>query len=326
VCKDNIEHIFSQFGSGTLSGCPTYWSKYCTFDPHGAWREYQRLTFWNLRPLVYIHPDCAVTTPYDVIANRTGEMEHGTCGTGFYRTKKRHFGDQLTLTVADLVSLNLAGIQRKLKKIRDYYKADRVEAENTFLDCVACIRHPPVWILMDSVPGYSHTVFEGSQGLMLDEHIGHMPHCSPSDITPRNAMKMKALDEVWLVTRCYQTRHGNGPMTNVEHPVLLTNNEKETNKLDKYQGEFRISVLDLDQLLHAKVEGIDKVVPAPTRANLVVTCTDQVDTYEVSIDGNFFTFHNVERFVRAVGEALKINGDLYVNTSPYATTVRSVRK
>ncbi len=31
VCKGDTEHIFSNFGSGTLSGCPTYWSEHCTF-------------------------------------------------------------------------------------------------------------------------------------------------------------------------------------------------------------------------------------------------------------------------------------------------------
>ena len=26
-------HVFSNFGSGTFSGVPTYWSAYCTFNP-----------------------------------------------------------------------------------------------------------------------------------------------------------------------------------------------------------------------------------------------------------------------------------------------------
>ena len=38
VHKDK-EHIFSNFGSGTLRGAPTYWSKDCTIDPVGFIKE-----------------------------------------------------------------------------------------------------------------------------------------------------------------------------------------------------------------------------------------------------------------------------------------------
>lgn len=318
VCKGKIEHVFSQFGSGTLSGCPTYWSKYCTFDPAGFRKELRLLASKKVWPRFFIHPECAVTTPYDVFANRKFEMEHGTCGTGFFRTKKRHFNDGVTIAVGDLWDLHGA-----LRKVRDYYGMEKVEGEDIFVDSLVGLgKHITI---TDTIPNYPNKVFEGSQGLMLDEHIGYMPHCSPSDITPRNAMEMEKLDEVWLVTRCYQTRHGNGPMTNVEYSVSLVNNERETNGLGKYQGEFRISVLDLDQLLHAKTEGIDKVVPASTRVNLVMTCADQVDIYKVSVNGDIFVFNDVERFVRAIGKSLKINNGLYVNTSPYSTTVREVR-
>jgi adenylosuccinate synthase len=294
-------------------------SKYCTFDPAAFKKEFNALVDKRVWPRFFIHPECAVTTPYDVFANRELEMAHGTCGTGFFRTKKRHFTDGVTIAVGDLWDLHGA-----LRKVRDYYGTESVEEEDIFVDSLVGLEKRIA--VTDTIPDHLHTVFEGSQGLMLDEHIGYMPHCSPSDITPRNAMEMKPLDEVWLVTRCYQTRHGNGPMTNEDHPVQLVNTEKETNGHNKYQGEFRISVLDLDQLLHAKTAGIDRIVPSSTRVNLVMTCTDQVDTHKVSVDGNFFDFHNVERFVRAIGESLKINGGLYVNTSPYSTTVREVSK
>jgi adenylosuccinate synthase len=321
VCKDNVEHVFSQFGSGTLSGCPTYWSKYCTFDPVGFRNELELLLSKGIHPRFYIHPDCAVTTPYDVFANRKLDKDHGTCGTGFFRTKKRHFMDGLTYPIIDMFDFS----RTTLRKISDYYGMEKIEEEDIFLCAFKEIYR--YLIFTESIPDHYPTkVFEGSQGLMLDEHIGFMPHCSPSDITPRNAMMMAPLDEVWLVTRCYQTRHGNGPMTNGKYPPQLSNTEKETNVCNKYQGEFRTSMLDLDQLMHAKVEGIDNVIPASTRVNLVITCVDQVDSYIFSTRGMTDDFAGLDYFIQYIGSALKINGGLYVNTSPYSTTVKEITK
>ena len=318
VIKGNVEHVFSQFGSGTLSGCPTYWSKYCTFDPAAFYREFRLLAEKGVKPKFFIHPDCAVTTPYDVFANRMMEKNHGTCGTGVFRTKKRHFTDGLMLKVKDMPNYEVI-----MKDIKNYYGMEKLAEEGVFRFCArkldSCMQ------VTDTIPEYKHKVFEGSQGLMLDEHIGYMPHCTPSDITPRNAMKMGKLDEVYLVTRCYQTRHGIGPMTNLDHPVHPTNNEKETNTYNRYQGEFRTTVLDLDQLQHAKLEGIDKVVPEATKVNLVMTCTDQVSEYTISMGSSIYTFINVDEFTRFIGKSLRINGDLYANASP-RSDIRLVSK
>ncbi len=324
VCKDSTEHIFSQFGSGTLSGCPTYWSNYCTFEPTGFWKERTILEGKGIHPRFYIHPDCAVTTPYDVFANREMEREDGTCGTGFYRTKQRHFRDGLTLTVHDLVSMSLSQLRYRLMEIQRDYESEKLQEESIFLDCVASIRHWPALTVTETIPNYRHLVFEGSQGLMLDEHIGHMPHCTPSDVTPRNAMEIAELDEVWLVTRAYQTRHGTGPMTNTEHPLCLINTEKETNTHNEYQGEFRKTVLDLDQLIHAKTEGIDKIIQPSTRVNLVITCIDQLSSGKVTLGGEVIINNNMKEFARLIADSLKINGDLYTNTSPYSTTIGKV--
>ncbi len=328
VCKGDKEHIFSQFGSGTLSGCPTYWSKYCTFDPFAAWNEYKQLKEIDItNPMIAFHPSCIVTTPYDVFVNREMEKEHGTCGTGFYRTKKRN-QDGVVLTLFELLDLSPSQRRQRLKIIRDYYQVEKAEKEeNAFLDSLTAIGNIIGWCFRDTLPSwYQHTVFEGSQGLMLDEHIGHMPHCTPSDITPRNAMKMADIDEIYLVSRVYQTRHGNGPMTNENYSVDLVNTEKETNKLDKYQGKFRTSMLDLDQLVHAKTEGIDKIIPSSTKVNLVMTCADQLKIYKISTEKDIFFTDEINTFVGFISKKLKINGDLYVNTSPYSTTVRRVNE
>jgi len=330
VVKDGVEHIFANFGSGTLSGCPTYWAKYCTFEPVGFWTEYKLLRTKGASPKVYIHPECPVTTPYDIIANRRGvELKHGTTGVGFFRTKQRHFHDGVRLTVHALLFNSTREVVLKLQEIRNHYGLDNADLR-LFFEALTDIRkliEDGVVIITGRLPDYEHKVFEGSQGLMLDERIGHMPHCTPSDVTPRNVLEMvPQIDEVYLVSRVYQTRHGNGPMTNTGHRMDLVNTEKETNVSHKYQGEFRVSVLDLDQLDHAKLEGIDKIVRKGTPIHLVMTCADQLSKYRVSGGGRIFAFDDVERFVNFVGNLLGVTGDRYVNTSPRSDSIRCVSK
>lgn len=332
VIKGDTEHIFANFGSGTLSGCPTFWSKHCTFEPRGFWYEYYLLREKGANPRITIHPDCPVTTVYDIFVNQSSiEVDHGTTGTGFFRTKKRHFQDDVRFTVRDLLFGTVAEVVQKLEEIRRYYGIDNLNL-TTFYEAQIGIHKLVVnkaVTVADAPTYYDHTVFEGGQGLMLDEKIGTMPHCSPSDVTPCNAMAMAPIDEVYLVSRVYQTRHGNGPMTNTSYRMSLVNTEKETNGLHAFQGEFRTSVLDLDQLIYAKERGIDAVVPAGTKVNLVLTCADQVSLYEVThgrkdFGGRVFAFDDIVEFAAFIGEKLKLTGDLYVNTSPLSTTVRRI--
>ncbi len=38
----DLMHTFSNFGSGTLLGVPTYWSEYCTVDPNNQFNDFQK--------------------------------------------------------------------------------------------------------------------------------------------------------------------------------------------------------------------------------------------------------------------------------------------
>jgi hypothetical protein len=115
-------------------------------------------------------------------------------------------------------------------------------------------------------------------------------------------------------------------MTNEgKYPLDLKNTKHETNTFNKYQGDFRIAVLDLDQLVHAKREGIDKVVPEGTRVNLVITCMDQLNKYKVSVGDQLLSFYLAAGFANHIGKTLKINGSVFMNNSPFSTTLRHWR-
>lgn len=325
VHKGDTQHIFHHLGSGTLSGCPTYWSEYCTFNPWILSLEWKELVNKGFQPKIYVHPKCAVTTPYDMYPGPESlEMKHGTCGHGIFRTKQRHV--DLPITVQDLSRASLEYLMSQLLKVGDYYKIEEMWYAD-YWNAILQMRQSLFsdFIVTDCPPHKKNLVFEGSQGLMLDEHIGHMPHCTPSDITPRNAMKIADLDEVFLVTRCYQTRHGNGPMTNEDLPVKLTNDKTETCLTNEYQGKFRKSVLDLDQLVHAKEKGIDQVIFKDTKVNLVVTCMDQMDSYPITFGKIQMIWQQPELLAKFLKSQLNINGDAYINTSPRSDTIQIFR-
>src|SRR5271157_842973 len=102
VYFNNIKHIFSNFGSGTLRGAPTYWSKFCTVDPVGIVNELNILLEKGIKPLLYIDDECQITTPFDKIFNQTStnNLNNGTCGVGFGATIQR-VEDHYSLTIGD---------------------------------------------------------------------------------------------------------------------------------------------------------------------------------------------------------------------------------
>jgi adenylosuccinate synthase len=54
VVTDDTRHVFSNFGSGTLRGVPTYWSKFCTVEPIGLLNELDALKIKGYNPILYI--------------------------------------------------------------------------------------------------------------------------------------------------------------------------------------------------------------------------------------------------------------------------------
>lgn len=58
---------------------------------------------------------------------------------------------------------------------------------------------------------YDVLIFEGSQGLLLDMDCGFYPNVTPSRVGLNGIESQYLKDaEVYLVTRTYTTRHGNG--------------------------------------------------------------------------------------------------------------------
>jgi adenylosuccinate synthase len=276
---DDVKHTFSNFGSGTLRGIPTFWSKYCTVDPTGINNEYLALLSKGIDPpTLYIDHECMVTTPYDKMANAFDKdnVSHGTCGVGFGKTIARDEAG-LRLRVGHLY--HPAILRMKLEQIREFYGYAE-GFHDSFLETCERVKEIIFTASWDLIKvRYDKFIYEGSQGVLLDKDHGFFPHVTRSKTTTHNIEKMiynPSKLGVVCVTRAYQTRHGNGPMSNTAlAPLKIKNNEGEINITNEFQGKFRTSVLDLDLINYAKdCVHENKIMYNDT---LVVTCLDQIE-------------------------------------------------
>ena len=291
VVKDGYRHVFSNFGSGTLNGAHTYLSQYCTFYPKSFYNERQALLNVGFDPVHYIHPMAMVTTPFDIGFNRATESanRHGSVGVGFGATIARN-ETPFKLYAIDLTYRPL--LIHKLQQIAGHYKiGDPGKEISSFVEYVDKIILN-ICTLDKIKDGYSHIIFEGAQGIMLDMDFGYFPNVTRSHTTSKNAMQIiqdcnLPHPQVYYAMRSYLTRHGNGFMPNESGGVSF---EDKTNVSHAYQGEFRQGYHSIEQLRYAlncdaAYSGYDHRCK-----NLIISCLDQTkgmvlaDLDELEID------------------------------------------
>lgn len=310
VVKDGKSHVFSNFGAGTLNGNHTYWSSYCTFDPVAVLNELKVLKELGIDPVLLVDRNCPVTTPFEKYRNQKNDsnLSHGTCGAGVGATYAREEAFY-SLFVGDLEYEFV--LDQKMQLIERFYNFDvMLELAKFFEACEAVQSYIRI---VDGLPNYREIVYEGSQGLLLDQHIGFFPHVTRSNVGSKNVLALNSKygsDLTYmLITRAFQTRHGNGPMTNSNIPNNILDNPLETNILNKYQGQFRKSLLDLSLLKYGMNR--DEGLKGSSRKNskqLVLTCLDLVkNEYRYTIDGKIVGHSDEDSFVEGIRSYLDID-------------------
>lgn len=292
VKYDGIRHIFSNFGSGTLQDIPTYWSRFCTVHPKGIMNEFNILQNKGITPKLWIDPLCLITLPHDIVSNRQNNF-HGTVGVGFGETVKRH-ENFYKIFAADL--LNKSVLLTKLDLINNNYyypNFDIIININEFLNEVEWLLDNPN-IIIKRPMNIAGSIFEGAQGILLDQDFGFFPHVTRSKTTTYNVntlineLNIGGLFNINYVTRSYHTRHGDGPFDmNNTHLLNLKDNILETNIAHKFQGEFKRTILDIDLLKYAiKLAECERQFLA--KMKIIVTCLDhhQKDNFFVKQNGN----------------------------------------
>lgn len=291
VTAEGKHHCFAQFGSGTLAGAATHLDQHVIFNPISFMKEAEVLDYWllgNRHPAherVTIDERCLVTNPFQIRANRLreaarGDGRHGSCGMGIGET----VADALSEPEHALRAWELNDPIEMGRKI--YHSFHRKLAEfgpaiGDVADVQAVVERlqgigqqlrvvSPRWA-HDMIACQYDVVFEGAQGVLLDEDYGFAPHTTWSKTTLAHAEALTNTMDCEVrrigVLRAFMTRHGAGPfVTEVPGMVGVPN---EHNGHGEFQGDFRVGRLDLAALNYA----IDR---CPVD-ELAVTCWDAID-------------------------------------------------
>lgn len=295
VVIGDMSHIHASFGSGTLRGLPSYFSEHCCIYPPNMRVEYDVLLSKSVHPSIYFHPHTIVTTPYDVVYGRIMENrnKHGSCGIGVGNTMKRHHNTPYKLHVADLNSM--PAFHSRMEAIARYYKeqswefnAKEINTYQSELNVELKFFYDALRVITFRTQPYSflrafpNLIFEGAQGILLDmDHGISFPNVTYGNTTSKNAMeicKKIGVDNIdmYYVTRCYLTRHGNGWFP--DDPIELVNTEGETNTENEWQGKFRTTYLNYSLLNYAL--DVDSGYASTKNKNLVITCCDHSPKFQ----------------------------------------------
>jgi adenylosuccinate synthase len=303
VTPDGRHHTFAQFGSGTLWGVPTFLSRFMLVDPFALADEADHLASLGVPDplaLVSIDRDALLTTPYHALANRAkeaarGTARHGSCGMGI--------GEAMAFAAAHPDLAPRAGdtqdqrlLAWKLAQLEAFYRdvvglrdaplpEELVETLTAFGQAMAIVDRSHLRPLLAA----GSVIFEGSQGILLDQDFAFHPFATYATTTFDNAETLlaeagqPASARRVGVMRTYLTRHGAGPFP-TEDASLAAWLPEAHNGLGRWQGAWRVGNLDLMLLRYALAVagGADEL--AVTHLDRLSAPVDVTDGYEVDGD------------------------------------------
>lgn len=283
-------HCFQSFGSGMfVEGVKTYLSEYVLISPLRMLDEAKKLEALGVfEPMnrMYINQGCMVITPYHEAANRLRELargvnRHGSCGMGIGEVMADAAILQEEMLVAN--DLNNAEVMyHKLERIRALKRhqliysysilKDVEEAQEdiamlqdtsfsydvvqTYVSFAKVAKIVPSAYLGGILLSDSHVVFEGAQGVLLDQWYGFPPYNTWSTTTTENALQLL---KSWRYTgevirlgclRAYETRHGAGPLP-TEDAELTKLLQESANPFNPWQEGFRVGYFDAISLRYS---------------------------------------------------------------------------
>jgi adenylosuccinate synthase len=273
VVTDDAHHTFSQFGAATfVPGVRTLLLDPMIVHPTALLVEAQVLAAAGVSDALsrlQIDGQCRITTPFHQAAGRMRELlrgsaAHGTCGVGVGETVRHALEHpQQVLRYADLLQVNES--LEKLQAVRktllaeleplcspEYMEelrvlqSERIAAE--WLNSVRALARqcPPASAeaIHSRLTQAGTVLFEGAQGVLLDEWRGFHPHTTWSSISTAAVEQVLAhfgistQAEHYGVLRTYLTRHGAGPLP-TEDTALDAMLPEPHNTAQGWQGHFR---------------------------------------------------------------------------------------
>lgn len=313
----NKTHVFGHFTSNLfLEKSTGYLSKYFQLNPIVYLKELKQLNNLGINPEMACHDNCYVSTPYDMLLNQwleksRGDSRHGSCGLGIGETIHRSEIENIPLFAMDLKDEEK--LKLKIKEIKKYFEKRVKELNlNSFLDefkfslsdefsdkfiqdCQLMLETLIVGVnnIKDNFFNGKNIIFEGAQGLMLDQHMGEFPFVTRSNTGLKNVVEFcveNNIQEMNVIyaTRCYKTRHGEGPMKWAMTDKPYENIIDLTNIPNEYQGTMRFAYLDLDELNKAINKDIQSVKSIVEKNKIKVTYNIGITWLNISKELKFY--------------------------------------
>jgi adenylosuccinate synthase len=301
VTPDGRHHTFSQLGSGTfVPGVRTHLARRVVVHPTALLVEARRLADVGVPDAlerVSVSPEALVTTPFHQAAGRLRELargaeRHGSCGVGVGEVMRDAVANPRdALRVEHLA--DGASLRPRLRRVQERLRASvavsrdaarRLAGEAAFGELRALDDDAIVEAWIDAIRRFVATVevapdaalreaveetplvFEGAQGVLLDESHGFHPFTTWSNCTFDQAEELwgeLGPDESLLrlgVVRAYAHRHGPGPLP-TESPELAGALVERHNGDHPWQGPFRVGWPDLVLARYARdaCRGVDGI-------------------------------------------------------------------
>lgn len=271
--KDGYHHVFHHFSSGTFNNIPTYISDSFLINPMAFVKEYNELMTKGFQPKYYIHPDCRVVTPFDMMCNQVDmkkEELHNSCGMGVWRTINRYRKDkEVNLTIKEWIDLILNNKEQAFQELYNIflYYYESIDGYCTGINITNLIEHfildicfvvdNAILVVKDTeiLNNFETVVFENGQGLALscysyeeyNRQNFYLTSTNTGAIIPYRIIERNfcgANVEICYVTRTYLTRHGDG---NFDGNFIEYNSDNSiflfdyTNIYNPFQGKLRYS-------------------------------------------------------------------------------------
>jgi adenylosuccinate synthase len=295
IMDDGRHHTFRQIGSGSFDPTvSTLYGKYALFDP--TLYEFERREFEAINGVApmkgryFVHEDAVVVTAYHKVISRLRELSrtkrYGSVGQGIGETRNIEINyPDLTLRVKDFVRpdgctvVTMEELRKHLYREYESFRKSLAMSPNVLADLEVFQAksggaYPCAHVINEIRESLSHltviddadqrdmfeehkiAVFEGNQGVLLDQDYGFHPHNTWTTTTSHSAHKMlddmNCMAEVYDVgvTRTFTTRHGAGPFPS-ESSELTKLLVDPNNAEGPWQQHFRVGQLDLVLLDYA---------------------------------------------------------------------------
>ncbi|MFT5683559.1 MAG: adenylosuccinate synthase [Myxococcota bacterium] len=271
ITPDGRHHTFAQFGAGSfVPGVLTLLGPDFLLHPLGMAVEAEHLEKVGVHDIwqrTFVDARARVITPFQQATNHWRELQrgasaHGSCGVGVGECVADSLSHDDTVRAADLSrpARLRSLLERQHARHRQAILATGAALPGIFDDPGLVDRVLEVWtglgrriqLLEDVAHGLPETgvVFEGAQGVLLDEWWGFHPHTTWSDCTFGGVTALTAAPFHRLgVLRSFGVRHGPGPFPGEGKGAA---DLQESHNADgRWQGPVRTGAFDSVLLRYA---------------------------------------------------------------------------